>query len=133
MEPSFDQKTHLDPKVSVHDEELSGTTAVNGDAIDCKDYDGLIYADVIAGAATGSPTSFTATGKLQESADGSTGWTDLSNQDTGVLSADNTAVKLRGHRTTRYVRVVVTPAFTGGSSPTLPGVHGVVQGQKRRA
>ena len=85
---------------------LSGTTAANGSSVDCDGMEGPVVLAVLTGAATGTPTSFSIAAKLQESDDGSTGWADLG--------------KLRGIRTKRYLRSVLTPAFVGGSSPTVP-------------
>lgn len=127
----FDQKSHLEPKVSNHDATLSGTTADNGDAIDCQNYNGpVVYSTFQVAEAGGSPTAFTVTCKIQESADGSTGWTDCATQDTAVISADKGAAIVRAHRTKRYVRNVMTPAFTGGSSPSI-AASSVVMGQKQ--
>ncbi|NBW10082.1 MAG: hypothetical protein EBR82_18845 [Caulobacteraceae bacterium] len=110
---------------------LSGTTAANGSAVDCDLADGPIYGIFNTGAATGSPTSFTVTCKLQESDTSGGTYTDLVSQTTLVLSAGSTMGIIQGIRTKRYVRTVVTPAFTGGSSPTVPTSANVV-GQKRR-
>lgn len=79
----------------------------------------------VTGATSGTPTTETATFKLQDSADNSS-FADyvppgLAAAPTLVLSAANTAgqlgIDLSGAR--QYVRVVCTNAFTGGSSPTL--------------
>ena len=127
---AFDYKTHTDPKVSNHDPELSGATADNGDAIDCNKYSGPIYGLACVAEATGSPDSFTVTAKLQESDDGSTSWADLSNQDTATITADKGAAVVRGHRTKRYVRMVLTPAFVSGTTPKIHA-SGVILGQKQ--
>jgi hypothetical protein len=87
-----------------------------------------------AGAATGTPTSFTYDVKLQDSADGSTGWADYT-QPSGASSAitQQTAagltekdIDLTGAK--QYVRVVEVVAFVGGTSPTLPAGEQVVFG-----
>lgn len=110
---------------------LSGTTAANGSGVDCDLADGPIYGLFNTGAPTGSPTSFTVTCKLQESDASGSGFADIANQSTLVLSAGSTQGVIRAHRTKRYVRTVVTPAFSGGSSPTIPTSANVI-GQKRR-
>lgn len=130
MQPAFDLKTHIDPVKSETTATLSGTTAVEGEAVDCEGYSGPIYAVGTAGAATGSPSAQAHVVKLQESADGSTNWGDLANQDTATLTADDACAIVRGHRTKRYVRTVCTPAFTGGSSPTNT-FDSIVLGQKQ--
>jgi len=110
---------------------LSGTTAANGSSVDCDLLEGPVALAVFTGAATGSPSAFTVTAKLQESDDGSTSWGDIANQETLVVNAASSVGLLRAHRTKRYVRSVLTPAFTGGSSPTIPAASWVT-GNKRR-
>lgn len=110
---------------------LSGTTAANGSAVDCDGMEGPVFGIVAVGTATGSPTSFTVTGKLQESDTSGGTYTDLATQDTAVVSASGTQAIIRGQRTKRWVRTVVTPAFVGGSSPTAP-TAAVVVGFARR-
>lgn len=103
--------------------------AITGSAIDTAGYgDGMVVVQV--GATTGTPTSFTVDAKVQESADGSSGWADISGDSlVQVTSANKTGeIKIAlGTRSAskRYVRVVVTPAFSGGTSPTV-GVGAVV-------
>lgn len=99
---------------------LSGTTAANGSSVDCDGMEGPVVLAVLTGAATGTPTSFSIAAKLQESDDGSTGWADLASQETLSVTAGSSLGKLRGIRTKRYLRSVLTPAFVGGSSPTVP-------------
>lgn len=74
------------------------------------------------GAATGTPTSFTADCKLQDSADGSTGWADISGAASTTLTAASTGnekdVDLTVARA--FIRAVQVTAFVGGSSPTIP-------------
>ena len=115
-------------KVSVRPQATDGSGAVDGAAVDTKGYDTLM-AVIEIGAAAGSPVSFTVDAKLQSSADGSTGWAD-----TGIAMTQATAgsksAQLRLDNlmdayaastvVNRYVRVVVTAAFTGGTTPTIP-------------
>lgn len=97
--------------------------AVNGAAIDMEGYgEGMVV--VTNGAATGTPTSFTFDAKVQESADGSTAWTDVTGASiVQVTTANKTAEiaveQLKKAASKRYIRVVATPAFVGGSTPTL--------------
>ncbi len=74
------------------------------------------------GAASGSPTAQTVATKLQDSADGSTGWADVSGAAATDLTADDTEdevdIDLSGAK--RYVRVVATISFTGGTTPSIP-------------
>lgn len=103
--------------------------AINGAAVDTEGF-GDAVAIVTVGATTGTPTSFTVDGKVQESADGSTGWTDVTG---AVITAVTVASKTaeiaidtdKKALSKRYIRLVVTPAFVGGTAPTI-GVAGVV-------
>lgn len=112
------------------DATLTGTTAVNGDDIDLQQYgEGGVIA-VFNGAAGGAPTSYTVTYKLQTAPDsgGSPGtYADAVDIDgnaiSTVLSANKAAGILRVDPSiqSRWVRVVATPAFTGGASPSVTG------------
>lgn len=98
--------------------------AINGDVIDTVGFgDGM--AVISTGEVTGSPDSYEVDAKLQESADGSSGWGDVPDGAIETITEDNKTGEIRIRRATRaaserYIRVVVTPAFTGGSSPTIP-------------
>ncbi len=88
-----------------------------------------------AGAVTGSPSDQTLDVKLQESADGSTGWTDVSGaafaQKTSATASLRTLdVNLAG--VARYVRVVEVIAMTSGTSPTYPHSACVILGGKNK-
>jgi hypothetical protein len=133
MSGSFDIRNQLGggPSQLPGSTALSGTTAANGSSVDCDLLEGPVTLAVLTGNATGGPTGFAIAGKLQESDDGSTNWTDIANQETLSATAVATVYMLRAHRTKRYVRSVLTPAFTGGSSPTLPTCSWVT-GNKRR-
>jgi hypothetical protein len=101
--------------------------AVNGPAIDRQGYESMrVHGS--SGASTGTPTSFTADFKVQHSDDGSTGWADYAPGGAGATSAAvgtlttiNSEVSknfvLAGAK--RYIRVVCTLAFVGGTTPTL--------------
>ncbi len=114
--------------VGIDPQSFSGTTAVDGAAVDTLKWK-TAKAICQAGATTGTPTTFSVTFKAQDSADGSTGWADITDPVSGtvltaVLSAVSTAADFRisdflGVQTKRYIRLVATPAFTGGSSPTV--------------
>lgn len=97
----------------------SAAATVNGTAVDRTGYESCVLQGLV-GAATGTPTAVSVTFKLQESADGSTGWadvTDASVEATAENSAVEADVNLAG--ALPYVRVVATVAFTGGTSPTI--------------
>lgn len=97
--------------------------AVNGAAVDSLGY-GNLMAVVEVGATTGTPGSFSVAAKVQESADGSTGWTDITGAAiTSITAADKSAqigvYDISGKTRLRYYRVVVTPAFVGGTTPAV--------------
>lgn len=107
----------------------SATATINGAAIDRQD----ILSCVLhgrTGAAAGSPTAQTYDLKLQDSADGSTSWADL----TGAVITQITAIDTSGYvdvnllSAKRYIRSVGTVAFTAGTSPTLEVACAVVLG-----
>jgi hypothetical protein len=113
----------------------SSAGARNGSAVDRLGYESAQIV-VQTGATTGTPTSFTVDAKIQDSADGSTGWADYTAPGatavaalTTLITADSTAkfnVDLSGAK--RYVRVVQTIAFVAGTSPTLLNNAAVVLG-----
>ena len=110
----------------------------NGAAIDRATPGGVRYAgmSVVAecGAATGKPSAQTLDAKVQDSADGSTGWADYIPPGESTVAAvpqlaadgaiSKVDVDLSGAK--RYVRIVETVALTGGTSPKLPASEVVV-------
>jgi hypothetical protein len=112
---------------------ISGSSDVNGVGVDRtagqpadQDYhSGVIV--VATGATTGTPTTATVAGRLQDSADNSS-FADVSpsvtitsivartggNDAPAVAQANFNAKGLR-----QYLRVVLTPTFVAGSSPTV--------------
>ncbi len=112
---------------SVAPQSISGSSAVNGTpAVDTKGYNTAMLS-AYGAAASGAPSGATLACKVQESADGSTGWADaLDNTGTAigftltVTSAAATGVaRLEGLglNRKRYLRAVITPTFTGGTTP----------------
>lgn len=95
----------------------SQAATVNGAAIDRAGYMGALVTG-LTGTATGSPTTQSTTYKVQDSADGSTGWADYNTSATALTANDGVkeiSVDLRGAK--KYIRVVAVVAFTGGSTP----------------
>jgi hypothetical protein len=90
---------------------------------------------VATGSTTGTPDSFSVAGKLQDSANGSTGWNDVPGTTITPVIVENGQAKVnfiaRGCQA--YVRAVVTPTFTGGSSPAIPAVGILVLGGNSEA
>lgn len=115
--------------------------AINGAAIDRAGQGGgkLALSAVLhhaCGAATGAPTARTVDSKIQDSADGSTGWADYVDPKTGVvaaaaqLTADNqdAEVDVDLSAAKKFIRVVETVGFTGGTTPAIPVAAGVSLG-----
>lgn len=105
------------------------SASANGPAIDRQGFaNAELFVDV--GDVEGSPTAFTVNLKLQDSADGSTGWADLPGAAIQQVSAANTqrtlSLNLAGAR--RYVRAVLTISFTGGTSPNVAVAAALVLG-----
>lgn len=108
---------------------LIGTTVITGAAIDCQQIDGPVHGIFSLGAATGSPDSFAVACKLTECATSGGSYTDIADQTTLSLTSGSTRGFVRGTRTMRYVKCVETPAFVGGSAPTIPSSAQII-GQK---
>ena len=93
------------------------TATVNGSAVDILDYEG--HAAAILQSAAGTGTTPTLDVKLQDSADGSTDWQDVSGAAfTQVTDAAAAAevIKFNASDVRRYVRAVAT---IGGSTPSF--------------
>lgn len=108
----------------------------NGTGIDRATPGGQLYMGAVlsgrVGAASGTPTSFSAIYKLQDSADNSTGWADYGTAQDTVTADDGTgqvSVNLTGAK--RYIRVVEVIAFVGGTTPKVEGSAVVVLGGAR--
>jgi len=89
----------------------------NGSAVDILNYEG--QAAAILQSAAGTGTSPTLDVKLQDSADGSTGWADITGATfTQVTNAAPSAqaVKFNASAARRYIRAVAT---VGGTTPSF--------------
>ena len=73
------------------------------------------------GASTGTPASFSVTAKLQQSSVQGSGYADVTDSQTVVITTVNTdgqvVVPLAGSG--QYVRVVLIPNLVGGVAPTI--------------
>ena len=105
----------------------AGTT--NGAAIDRRGFLSCVLHHA-AGAATGAPSAQTADAKLQDSADGSGGWADLSGAAAVQLTADDAEDELDIDLSAakEFIRVVSVVGFTDGTSPAIPVAATVVLG-----
>jgi hypothetical protein len=122
---------------SLAPQSFSGSSAVDGSKVDTQGADNaVIYA--YGAEASGSPSAASLGITLQESADGSTNWANaLDNTGTVIgftlncesAAAENVA-RIEGLNLNRkrFLRAVITPAFTGGSSPAILGYALIVLG-----
>lgn len=113
---------------SIIPQSVSGSSAVDGVSVDTEGYDNAKI-HVYAAEATGSPSAASLAVGLQESSDNST-WT-TANDNTGTpigftltglqAAAGVNAARVEGLNLNRkrYLRIVVTPTFTGGTSPAV--------------
>ena len=92
------------------------TATVNGSAVDILDYDG--FAAGILQSAAGTGTTPTLDVKLQDSADGSTGWADIAGAAFAQVTnaASRQIVKFNASAARRYIRAVAT---IGGTTPSF--------------
>lgn len=118
----------VDPSLAPQSD--AGGSPVDGASVDTLGYNTAMLV-LESGAISGSPSATAIAVKLQESADGSTGWADA-NDETGApiggtVTEANKVLLARieglGTNRKRYLRVVETTTFTGGTSPTVL-VHG---------
>ena len=129
----------LRPAIGILPQDASAGT-INGAAIDRMSPGGTdesfesCVLHAVAGAETGTPTSKTVDAKLQESADGSSGWADITDAAVTTITADDTQetvdVDLSG--ALRYIRVVEVVAFVGGTTPTVPVASSVILGGDKK-
>lgn len=119
---------YIAPRAGINPTNSAGGTT-SGAAIDRLGYHSAVLM-LMVGSPSGAPTSFTVDAKLQESADGSTGWTDVSGGAVSQITSANSQaeVNLNLVGLKRYIRAVVTVSFTGGTSPAIPVVACVVLG-----
>lgn len=123
--------------VSLVPQSISGASAVNGTSINTSGQtDAVIHA--YGAAASGTPGAATLTVTLQESKTGSSGWSNALDNTGTVIGFTLTVTsagaeglaRIEGLNLNRYqyLRAVITPAFTGGSSPASVAFAEIVMG-----
>ena len=90
------------------------SASANGAAIDLITGDGRCFAVQMVGAVTGTTPSLA--GKIQESADGSPNWSDISGATFTAVTGSDNLQSISFDRTQRYVRYVGT---ISGTSPSF--------------
>lgn len=105
-------KSALDP--------IAASAAQTGAVIDTKGFNSAQFV-VVNGAATGSPSSYTVDAKVQECATSNGSFVDVTGLTITQMTADakvqTIAVEGLGTSRKRYLKIVVTPAMTGGTTP----------------
>lgn len=120
--PSFQRVT---AKTALNPQAISGSSAVNGNAIDRLNAQSMNIVLGI-GATTGTPTGTQLAVKIQhgdasnlsDAADYAT-VASLGSTSANFTAADVFAYGINLEGAKRYVRVVVTPTFTSGTAPTV--------------
>lgn len=102
---------------------IAASSAQAGVGVDTKGFNSALVV-VNNGAATGTPTSYTVDAKVQEcdTNSGTAGdWSDVTGATITQITADSKTALIRveglGNSRKRWLKVVVTPAMTGGTSP----------------
>lgn len=101
----------------------------NGSAIDRSGFSSCVLV-AQTGAVAGSPSAQSLDAKLQESADGATGWTDIAGAAITAVTAASSSGKVNVSlaNVKQYIRVVETAAFTGGTTPAMGAASTVILG-----
>ncbi len=122
---------------------MAASATVHGSAVKTQDRESIV-AEVHVGTLTGSPTGGTVTAILEESASGSGGWAQVSDPILGNLQvvanySDTLPEILRmrylagANGKQPYVRISITTALTGGTSPTAIVAANILKGGLRYA
>jgi hypothetical protein len=115
---------------------VSGSSAVDGTSVNTTGYtDAALH--VYAAAASGSPSAASLAVTLQEAPDNATWTTALDNTGTPIgftltptSSAQENVARIEGLNLNRqqYLRAVITPTYTGGTSPASVAFAEIVMG-----
>ena len=116
---STDAGVLVAPRSGTPPAEVSAGTR-NGTAINRIGFDSCVLV-AQSGAASGGPSAFTLDAKLQDSADGATGWADITGAAVQQITTANGIARVNVSLPTarRFVRVVEAVTLTGGSGPKL--------------
>ena len=103
---------------------------VSGGSVTKSPYESTVVS-VMTGATSGSPTSFEVAAKL-EHADTSGVWDAVSGGTASIEAANTVAeINVNLNEVKRYMRVVLTPTFNGGSSPSVYVASAFALGQSK--
>lgn len=100
--------------------QLAPAGTINGVAIDRLGCYSAVFT-VVTGAIAGAPTSQSVNAKLQHSDTSGGVYTDISGATLSTITAGNASGEINVDLSSakRYVRVVLTVAFVGGTTPTI--------------
>ena len=116
-------------KIGISPQSLSGSSEVDGAGFDRTGYDSCVLV-AQCGAATGSPSGYSIGARLQHSEQSGSGFVDLPSAAIVALTADNSIARVAVDlaRAKQFIRAVLTPSFTGGTSPSVPTSASIVLG-----
>lgn len=99
---------------------VAATAAATAIAIDTLGYNSASFV-VSNGAATGTPTSYSVDAKVQECATSGGSYVDVTGATITQIVADNKVATIRveglGASRLRFLKLIITPAFVGGTAP----------------
>lgn len=137
MLPFFtDIASYLKASMNAFSASLSASGTINGASVQLEGPGYSYKSAMLVGyidATSGSPSAVSTTFQVQQSATGTGNWsnyTDLAGNGLITITAASTlatqSVNLQGAK--QFVRILVTNALTGGSSPTCPAVGMLILG-----
>jgi hypothetical protein len=99
---------------------VNASAAATAIAIDTMGFNSAAFV-VVNGAATGTPSSYTVDAKVQECATSGGSYTDVTGATITQITADSKTATIRveglGTNRQRYLKLLITPAMTGGTTP----------------
>lgn len=105
---------------------------LTGDSFDARTIEGTASVLFNLGDVSGSPTAVSAVCSVEESDDGSTGWSAVATQTTLTLDAAGESGFVRVDHAKPYLRAKIVLSFTAGSSPKAVTSANIL-GSKRRS
>ena len=112
---------------------IAGSSAIDGVIIDTKGFSSAIFS-MLLGATAGAPSAAVFSFAIWESDNSDmSGATVISTEDTADLPASGIEVEVEVNTAgqKRYQRAKVTPAFTGGTSPSIATAVAVALGEAK--
>lgn len=99
---------------------IAASSVQTSAAIDTLGYNSAVVV-VTNGAATGTPSSYTVDAKVQHATTSGGSYSDVTGASITQITTDGAQKTIRieglGQNVNRYIKVLITPALTGGTSP----------------